>query len=444
MAARDRGTAAPGLSGWPLVLLLAATQLLAFSDRFLITLVAQPLKIDLALSDAQLGILQGSAFALFNAGAMPWAGGIADRGNRRSLLLVSVLVWGAATLACGFAASFAVLAAARALLGLGQTAVAPAALSLMAHRLRRAELGRAVSLLTAGASLGRSLALLAGGALLGWLTALGPLDLPGVGPLRPWQALFVLASLPNVLLLIGLRRIVEPPATIAHDRPAIPWVIRHRAAYLPHFGAAAAAVLIGQTLTAWAPTFYVRVHGLTPAASGLVLGAVVLAAAPVGHLAGGRWLDRARRRGARWAASRALAFGLALTLPCTAAMTLTPGLAPSLTGFACLVAALGFTSPPALAGLQLMTPRPLRGRVSAAFIAGVTLVAFGAGPVLVGLLNDRVVGPSRVGLAMLAVFIAAALPGIALAFLTRPPGQRGMRRAAGRPDPDQNAATGHF
>lgn len=424
--------AAPsGLSERQLVVLLAATQLLAFSDRFLITLVAQPLKTDLALSDAQLGVLQGSAFALLNAAAMPWAGGIADAGRRRILLMASVLLWSAATLVCGLATSFAILLMARACLGLGQAAVAPAALSLMAHRLPRRRLGRAVSLLTAGASLGRSLALLAGGAALAWLTAARDLTLPGYGPLHPWQALFLLACLPNVALLLGLRRIVEPPAAPRRDgRPALAWILRHRAAYGPHFGAAAAAVLIGQTLTAWAPTFYVRVHGLTPAEAGLRLGLVVLVAAPIGHFAGGRWLDRARTFAPRRAASHGLALGLAAAPACTAAMVLAGDRALSLAAFAGLVAVLGFTSPPALAGLQLLTPRALRGRVSAAFVAGVTLVAFGAGPALVGLINDRVVGPAQVGTAMLVVFAAAASVGIILALATRP--LRGYRRAARR------------
>jgi MFS family permease len=108
-------------------------------------------------------------------------------------------------------------------------------------------------------------------------------------------------------------------------------------------------------------------------------------------------------------------------------MVLARDRAVSLAAFAGLVAVLGFTSPPALAGLQLLTPRALRGRVSAAFVAGVTLVAFGAGPALVGLINDRVVGPAQVGTAMLAVFAAAALIGIALALATRPLASR--RRA---------------
>ena len=104
----------------------------------------------------------------------------------------------------------------------------------------------------------------------------------------------------------------------------------------------------------------------------------------------------------------------------------------SLTGFAVLVAALGFTSPPALAGLQILTPRALRGRTSAAFVASVTLVAFGVGPALVGVINDRVVGPEHVGAAMLAVFSATALVGIRPGSLDAHPAFAPIRRTCPR------------
>ena len=93
-------------SGWALPALLAATQLLAFSDRFLLTRVATPLKQAFSLSDAQLGLLQGSAFAVPFALALPVLGGLADRGYQRGLLLLSVVLWSGATLACGLAGSF--------------------------------------------------------------------------------------------------------------------------------------------------------------------------------------------------------------------------------------------------------------------------------------------------------------------------------------------------
>lgn len=96
-------SAPSGLAGWPLVALLATIQFAAFSDRFLLTLVATPLKQALALSDTQLGLIQGSAFALPYALALPLLGSVADRGYQRGLILAGLLLWSAATFASGLA-----------------------------------------------------------------------------------------------------------------------------------------------------------------------------------------------------------------------------------------------------------------------------------------------------------------------------------------------------
>lgn len=399
--------------GWPLVALLAATQLAAFANRFLFTLVANPVKAELGLSDTQLGLLQGSAFALPLALASPFLGRLADRGHRRQLLLAGIVLWSAATLAFGLSGGFESLLASRFALGLGQACVLPAALSMLALRLGRDRLGRGVSFLTAGASLGRSLALLAGGAVLGWLTVLGPVPVPGLGELTPWRMLFVLALAPNAVLAVLLWRIRETPARPKPARRALAlgWVLRRRGAYLPHAAAATAAVLMTQTLAAWAPTFFVRTFGMTPAESGLHLGLIALFAAPLGHLAGGVLLDRMRRRGDAGAAPRLLALCLVLAVPATALMSLAPGAAASLAGFAALAILFGLASPPGLGGIQFLTPRALRGGVSALFLAAVTLIATGTGPLLVGLLSDAVFGPQGLGRALLAVFSVTAVLG---------------------------------
>ncbi|TXN70037.1 MFS transporter [Methylobacterium sp. WL6] len=411
------------------MLLLASTQLFAFSDRFLITVIATPLKHDLMLSDAEIGLLQGSAFALLYAGALPGFGAIADRGHRRLVLLASLVTWTIATIACGLSGSFAALFASRLLLGLGQSGITPAALSLLAVRIERAQLGRGISLLTAGGTLGRSLAFLVGGATLGWLSGRAGIAIPGFGTLAPWQALFVLAALPNLVLLAFIWRIAEPSQPVVPvARPkwsrVVGWMIRRRGAYLPHAAAATAAILMGQTLTAWAPTFYVRTHGVTPAESGLVLGLVVLVTAPIGHVVGGIVLDRVRRTNPR-AAPLMLGLGLLFALPATATMALAPGLGPSLAGFAALVVALGFCSPPGLAGIQFLTPVALRGRVSGVFIAFVTLVALGAGPALLGLLNDRVFGTDGIGRAFVALYAVVGSLGVVFALMA-------ARRDSGR------------
>ncbi|CAO4181686.1 MFS transporter [Methylorubrum populi] len=428
-----------GLSGWRLVALLASIQLSAFCDRFLLTLVATPAKQALALSDTQLGLVQGSAFALPYALALPVFGMVADGGRQRGVLLTCLGLWSAATIACGLVGGFGGLLVARFVLGLGQAGVGPAALSLMTLHLGRATLGRGIAALTSAATLGRSVSLLVGGAVLAWLTARNGLDLPGLGPLAPWQALFLLTALPNLLpalLLLRLRpvpaRAVRGDETQPHRRPrslaeALIWIRHRRKAYLPQTVAAMATVLMAQTLAAWAPTFYVRNFGFTPAESGLHLGLLVLVAAPLGHAAGGLGLDRLRRTGRIDAAPLLLALGLILTVPLTVLTSLASDLPLSLAGFAGLVALVGFTSPPSLAGIQILTPRHLRGRVSAVFLAVVTLAGFGLGPLLVGFLSDRAFGEGGLGLALLAVFAPVAGLGALAAALARRawrPGQR--------------------
>ncbi|WP_342151264.1 MFS transporter [Methylorubrum sp. SB2] len=392
-----------GLSGWPLVALLAAMQLTAFADRFLLTLVATPAKQALSLSDTQLGLLQGSAFVLPYALILPFLGTLADRGRQRGLLLAGLVLWSGATLACAFAESFAGLLAARLVLGIGQAAFAPTALSLLAARLDRRNLGRGVSGLTTGAALGRSLALLLGGLVLGWLTARDAPLLPG---LAPWQTLFVLAVLPNFFLVPLLMTVRSTPRPVrpVSARVALAWIGRRRGAYLALAAAATASVLMSQTLGAWAPTFFVRRFGLTPAESGLWLGLTAVAAAPFGHLAGGAILDRLRRNGRTDAAPRLLALALGLAVPATALAGLSPSLTLSLAGFAALVIVLGMASPAWLSGLQLLTPRALRGRVSGLFLAVITLVGLGTGPALVGLLSDRVFGEDGLGLTLVVLF----------------------------------------
>ncbi|MCJ2037045.1 MFS transporter [Methylobacterium sp. J-068] len=420
-----------GVSGWTLAALLTGVQLSAASDRFLVTLVTAPVKQALALSDAELGFLLGSAFVVLYALTMPLFGTLADRGHQRRILLGSLLVWTLATLGFGLAGSFAALALARLVLGLGQAGLAPAVLSLIAHHSERRRMGLAVSLFTAAGSLGQSFALLSGGALFAWLTARGGAWFPGLGPLPPWRALFVLACLPNLALILfaaSIRLPPTPPVTRPRLGTAFAWILRRRSIYLPHFAAAAAAVLMGRTLAAWGPTFYVRNHGMSPGESGVTLGLLLLVGGPLGHLFAGLILDRLAPERRRPAASWMLGLGLVLALPLVGVMALAPGQTISLGAYALLVATLGFTSPAALTGVQWLTPVALRGRVNALFIAAVTLTASGTGPLILGLLADTVFGADHLGRAMIALFLCVGGAGAGFAALAA----RG-RQASARP-----------
>jgi len=396
------------------VLLLTGAQLSAASDRFLITLVTAPVKQTLALSDAQLGLLLGSAFVLLYGLTMPLFGVLADRGHQRAILLASLSVWTLATFSFGMAGAFAALILSRLALGFGQAGLAPAALSLIAHHAGRRRTGLAVSLFTASGSLGQSFALLSGGALLAWLTARGGVVFPGLGALPPWRALFVLACLPNlalILLAASIRLPPAPPVARASLGTAIAWIRRRRGLYLPHFAASAAAVLMGRTLAAWGPTFYVRNHGMSPAESGIALGLLLLIGGPLGHLAAGLRLDRVASNRQWLVATRMLGLGLVLAMPVAVIMATASDRVVSLGAYTLLVAILGFTAPAALSGVQWLTPIALRGRVNALFIAAVTLTASGTGPPLLGLLADTVYGADQLGRALITVFLFVGAAG---------------------------------
>ncbi|WP_167858499.1 MFS transporter [Methylobacterium nonmethylotrophicum] len=402
----------PFAPAWPGVWLLAGAHLLAFADRFLAALVAPAIKADLRLSDFELGLSQGTAFVAAYTVATLLAGPLVDRVHRPRLIAGGILVWSVASLACGLATDLGEFVLARLLLGLGQAALTPAALALIAARQPRDQIGRGVSLYTAGAVLGRGAALILGGGLLAVLPATVPVGIGG--PVAAWRVLFLLSALPNLVLALLLLRLSDPGREGAGGarRPARvgPWLVRHAGRYAALTLGGAAVTLVVQTTNAWAVTLLVRRFALPLSSAGMLFGLVVAAAAPLGQIAGGRLLDR--RAGGGLPGGALLLGSLVGTLPFAVLAGLADGPVLGLAALAAMVFGLGIGSVATLAGLQIVTPRGLRGRVTAPFMAGITLAGFGVGPPTVGLLADRVFGEAGLGLALLATNATAYAVGI--------------------------------
>ncbi len=404
-------TPAAARAGWGAVVVLAFAHLSAFTDRYLPALVAPALRTDLSLTDFEIGLLQGSAFVLVYAFGTLAFGGLADRGRRVAIVALSACLWTLAALAFAFAATFGQMFAARLALGLAQAALSPAALSLIGAYAPRGSIGRAVSIYTSGSTLGRSAALLGGGALLALLATHDPFG-PGV---PHWRLALALASLPNIILIVALLMLREPPAPrAARPAPWLGWLRRHAGRYALHIAAAGAATFIIQSATAWTTTVLVRRDGLSIAEAGVVFGVVVLLAAPAGHLTGGWLLDRLRGRFRHRAPHVVLAASFAATLPAAALFCLSSSKAMALAGLFALTYALGPATPAGFSGIQTMTPRRMRARASALFLCCITLIGFGLGPPVVGFLTDRAFGAERVHLSLLAAICAAASLGLAL------------------------------
>lgn len=413
---------------WYVAALLSLGHLVSFLDRFVMGIVLVPVKSEFGLTDTQLGLLHGTGFViLYVLAALP-LGRMADTANRRSLIIFGILLWSIATAASGLAGSFNSLFAARVAVGLGEASLVPAAMSLLAAYFSREKLGRAIGFFTMGAALGMSVAFIAGGAILGELIANDGVSFYGLGHLAPWKALFVITSIPGFILALLLLTVREPARSEARAtsnpgvKAAVGHVARNRKAYAWHTAASIAVIILTQSFAAWTPTFYVRTFGLSPAESGLMVGYVVLVASPLGHLSGGYLTDIFRRHGVDGGPGTVIGLMLFATLLPALVFCTSRDLNVSLISLGVLNFTLSAAAPPGLAGIQMLTPEPLRGITSALFLAAVTLVAVGGGPAMIGIITDHVFHDERALSAslLLAALIVASL-GVAAAAISRKP-----------------------
>lgn len=404
------------VGAWQIAFALAFVHLVSSLDRHLLSLVLSMVKADMALSDTELGFLQGTAYVLPYAAAIIPAGMLVDRHNRSAIIFAALAIWTLGTAACALSETYPQLVAARMLVGLGQAALVPAATSLIADMFGPLRRGKPIALFTSAATFGRGMALFGGGSLLAFIVA-APGWLHG---LASWRVLFLVSLVANVAAIVLLSAVREPPRSLVEQggQALMPILAARWPIYLAYFGSAAATVLIVQVIAAWTPTILVRSFGLSVAQSGMVFGLVVLCVGPAGNVFGGIVLDRLAARGSLAAPARVAAVSLFAAVVAGSAFCLVGSLPAALAALAAATFTLAVATPAGLVAIQQLTPAPLRGRMTGSFILGVTLIALGIGPVLVGWLGEHMFGGSA-GLrqAVLAVLCAAGLSGMVSALL---------------------------
>jgi MFS family permease len=399
MPAQPAGFNAKAVYAWYVVVVLALGHLVSFIDRTIMSLVVQPMKVSLSLSDTGIGLLVGLGFAiLYVIFGLP-LGRLADTANRRLIIVAGIFFWSVMTALCGFARNVPELFIARIGVGLGEAALIPAAMSLLTDYLPQARLARAVSVLTMGAALGKSASLIGGGATLTWLNGSGGFLLDALGGLQPWQGVLVCAAIPGLVVALLALTIKEPPrsASIALNRSkrfSIADTFRHlfanRRAYGGHFLAACVVIVLVQGISVWTPTFLVRKFHMTVAHSGYVFGLVVISAGLLGNMFGGWNTDRLRARGRLDAPERHIFGALLVALAPGIAFCLVPNVTLAIICLWLYYATVSTCTAPTLAGVQLITSARRRGVVTAIYLGAVNLAGFGLGPAFVGALNDYV------------------------------------------------------
>jgi MFS family permease len=401
---------------WYIAAVLGLAHTVAIIDRFVMVLVTEPIRAAMHLSDTQLGMLQGTGFALLYCGFAIPLGAMADATNRRNLIAIGLVVWSLATMAAAFTTSFETLFATRVLVGMGEACLIPAGMSLLTAYFAPSNLARGTAVFGLGANFGYGLAFLGGGAVLAALVTTGGLVLLGV-TLQPWQAIFLLAgtlAVPVLLLLAFVREPHRPPVAgrglgphVAAMREGLAYIFAHQRSYAPFLLIGALTAVTGYAVTSWSSSLFVRIHGMAPADAGKLIGLIGVITGPVGTIAGGWLLDRLRARGVVGAPMVIMGCGCLIALSMSTAVGYAASL-PLATLFFCIfMFGSTFTLPSLYVGMQMLTPDRYRGIAASFNMMIYTLAGLGLGPTAVGAISDRLSGGS--GLAHAVVIVEAAM-----------------------------------
>jgi MFS family permease len=363
-----------------------------FIDRQIVGILAVPIKAELRLSDSQLGLMGGLAFALFYTFLGIPIARLADRVSRTTIMTVALALWSLMTALCGMTQSFAQLFLARVGVGVGEAGGVAPAYSLICDYFPSSERARALSAYSFGIPVGSAVGIVLGG----FITSL-----------MSWRMAFFIVGLSGLLITPLLKLTVREPVRGALDSPlgdqegiapkhgpprgpslleVIAVLLRKPSFWGLSFGASSASMM-GYGLFFWAPSFLVRSFHLSLLQASLTYGSLILVGGLTGIWVGGVLADRyGEKRRAMYALIPAIAFlaTLPFYLVGVLSTTLWISFAVLLVPTALGLAWLG----PVLAAVQHLVPANMRATASALFLFINNLIGIGLGSTLIGIVSD--------------------------------------------------------
>ncbi|MFT5995416.1 MAG: MFS family permease [Gammaproteobacteria bacterium] len=383
---------------WFVVGVLSFATIVSYIDRQVINLLVEPIKASLSISDTQISLLQGFSFAIFYAVlALPIAR-LADTGKRTRLINLGIITWTLATFSCGLAIGFWTLFLARVFVGAGEATLTPSSYSMIGDYFRKDRLPLAISLFVSASFIGSGIALIAGAYVIDLVDNFGVVNLPILGELESWQLIFMLVSLPSILLLMLMRLVKEPTRTNVGGKTAAETTFKQVFIYIGENSRVYIAIFVGFTLMAsaqfgigaWAPSFFIRTFGWSPSEIGFALGLLTSVCATCGVLFGGWFSGYLTKRGVG-GSNFLVSIGAALAcIPFAIAFPLQSEAAYSL---AFLGPVLFFGAMPFGAGtstLPQIAPNRMRAQVVAIYLLFANLFGFTIGPTIIALMTDIV------------------------------------------------------
>lgn len=387
---RPRGAAA-----WPTVALLSALYVFSYVDRQVLALLVEPVKADLGIGDTQIALLIGTSFAIAYSILSVPMGALADRVDRRWLIVIGGLLWTGTTALSAFATDFWMLMLLRVGVAMGEAALSPAALSIIADLFPRERRAFPTSVYGMAGAVGATGAFVLVATVIVWVGA-------GAFGLAPWRLTLLAVGVPGVLLVLLFGLFVREPVrqeVASAGGSGLPFAEIASAPlfYLGMIPAVALMAIVNMGTLVWYPTHLIRRFGYSASEAGFAFGTIAVIAAVAGTfgllMGANAWL----RRGVTDAPVRVAMLATAIGGPCVIAGLLVENaplsLALILLGESAMI---GMANLPTLA-IQLATPNRYRGVFIAAFFLLANLAGLGLGPLLATLVADMWLGGTAGG-----------------------------------------------
>ena len=408
---------APAYS-WYMVVLLTIVYIFSFIDRFILGLLIQPIQADLGLTDTQIGLLLGPAFAIFYVlMGLPF-GWLADRRRRTFIVAAGLAIWSAATAVSGLARSFLGLFVARMSVGVGEASLSPCAMSLMADCFPKEKRGKPIAFYSMAISLGAGIAALTGAAVIAWATQSDYVSVPGLGDLAPWRVSLLVVGLPGLLLVPVVLFLREPKRTVdtvtsnaqgIGYRAVFSYIRGRPASLIGVVWVFGYVILIGFS-SSWGAAAFARTWGWSPVQYGQAIGILFIVLGPLAVNLGGWMSDRLLRNGRTAAPLLVGLYGVPVMTVAGIIWPLMPSAGLALIFLGVMLAAVALSTATGVTALLNIIPSNIRGQSVAVYYMATALLGQGLGPLCIGLMNDYVFGYDNLRYSMASLPVIFGIP----------------------------------
>lgn len=382
---------------WYVVGVLAVIIVFSYLDRQIIVMLVDPIRKDLGISEVQISLLSGFAFAFIYAVCGIPLGWAADCFSRRLIIFAGIIFWGLATVSCGFAASFGQLFLGRVGVGIGEAVLSPCIYSIVADIFPKKRLVFATSIMALGSPIGMGLSFLIGG----WIASMGAhgdmVALPLIGQVSAWQAAFIIAGLPGPLLALLMLTINEPVRrnSIKVRAGTTPMKFtrffrdnwKFLSCYIFGFGLLAMGLFATQS---WGAVYLSRVFGWSGTQIGATFGVAIGLGISLALIFGGLAVDYFYTRGMKDAHMRLYAIASIVVLPIAVGSIALHDPWIFLVGVFVWQVIISGSTIAGVAAMQLVTPNEFRGRLIGMSFFVSLVGGLGLGPLFVAMLTQYV------------------------------------------------------